>query len=318
MKKVATQSEILCAYRRELIDRRGLSPHTVQAYLHEARSLFEYVAASLPVAPEKGIDRDAIVTIDLWNLDIMDVRSWLATFQQAGQTRASLARHSAAAKSISSWLYRHEYSRTDAATRLKSPRPDSVLPHVLTQEQARTLMEYAQLRASDHDPLHIRDAAAVELLYASGMRIAELCSLDGDALGTDLTLRVIGKGNKERIVPYGVPAQRALMAYLAVRPVLAKRSDRPTRALFLGARGGRIDPRTLRAVVHTLAAEAGVPDISPHDLRHSAATHLLEGGSDLRTVQEILGHSSLSTTQKYTHVSAERLRSAFSQAHPRA
>jgi integrase/recombinase xerC len=161
----------------------------------------------------------------------------------------------------------------------------------------------------------VRDSAAVELLYASGLRISELCGLDVDSLGADSTVRVIGKGDKERIVPFGVPARRALASYLAVRGALLRA---PTRALFLGARGGRLDPRTMRDVVHRLAAGAGVPDVSPHDLRHSAATHLLDGGSDLRTVQEILGHSSLSTTQRYTHVSSERLRQAFDQAHPRA
>ena len=306
MTNTMNRDEMLEKYRRELASRRGLSDHTVTAYLTEAESLVVFVAGDT--------DED----IDLKDLDITDIRGWLAERQRAGHARSSLARHSAAIKSFCSWAYRMGLTRVDAAIRLKAPRPENSLPNVLTQDQARILLDYAHARALDGDPICCRDSAALELLYASGLRIAELCALDVDALGADATVRVIGKGNKERVVPYGVPAQRALMAYLQKRAQLAARGSVPTRALFLGARGGRLDPRLMREVVHRLAAEAGVPDISPHDLRHSAATHLLEGGSDLRTVQEVLGHSSLATTQRYTHVSAERLRSAFTQAHPRA
>ncbi len=299
--------ELLDGYQRELGPRRGLSDLTVEAYIHEARSLLEYLAASVGLEPHDPLN--------LENLELADVRSWLARFQRAGQSRSTLARHGASIRTFCSWLYRSGYSGQDAAARLKSPRPDNELPHVLSQDQARHLLNYAHERAKANDPVKVRDWAAAELLYASGLRISELCSLDVASLGADSTVRVIGKGNKERIVPYGVPATRALMRYLDLRPGLIKS---PTKALFLGVRGGRMNPRQMREVVHRLAAEAGVPDISPHDLRHSAATHLLEGGSDLRTVQEILGHSSLQTTQRYTHVSAERLRSAFSQSHPRA
>ncbi len=307
MEEVRFISEVIEQYRRELSMRRGLSPHTVAAYTHEAESLLDFLNTSIGVGPDEPVD--------LGLLTLTDVRAWLAQSQAEGQARSSLARHSAAIRTFSSWLYRSGYTEADVAARLKAPRADNELPNVLTQDQARQLLNYAQARAADEDPVHVRDMAALELLYGAGLRVSELCALNIESLQPNSTARVIGKGNKERVVPYGVPATRALMRYLIVRPMLAKK---PTRALFLGVRGGRLDPRSMRDIVYRVAAQAGVPEISPHDLRHSAATHLLEGGSDLRTVQEILGHNSLATTQRYTHVSAERLRQTFTQAHPRA
>ncbi|MGA8115869.1 MAG: tyrosine-type recombinase/integrase [Actinocatenispora sp.] len=173
-------------------------------------------------------------------------------------------------------------------------------------------------RDDGHDPVLLRDAATLELLYATGVRVSELCGLDIDDVDRVRRLvRVLGKGRRERSVPYGVPAEQALGHYLtAGRPLLAVPRSGP--ALLLGARGGRLDPRTVRRIVVRYAAAAGVPEVSPHALRHSAATHLLDGGADLRSVQELLGHASLGTTQVYTHVSVERLRSAYRQAHPRA
>lgn len=298
--------QIVDAYRSELAVRRGLSEHTVAAYVAEARSLLLYVAALADSRDDSQVD--------LRNLELADIRAWLAN--HAGQTRASLARHAASIRTFCHWLYLNDYTEADAAARLKSPRPDNALPHILNAQQVRDLLDYAKDRAANlQTPVAYRDHAALELLYASGIRVSELCALDIDAFGPESTLRVIGKGNKERVVPFGIPAQRALSAYLAVRSQLLVK---PNRALFLGVRGGRLDPRAMRDVVHRTATQAGVPDIAPHDLRHSAATHLLHGGSDLRIVQEILGHSSLGTTQRYTHVSSERLRAAFNQAHPRA
>lgn len=306
-------NELLSQYERELRLRRGLSENTVVAYLYEARSLCAFITRS--------IDADPGEPIDLSGLNLEDVRSWLAE-ASSGEARSSMARHSASIRTFSSWLYRGGFTDVDAAARLKAPRASNELPHVLTQDQARNLLGFVHDRAADGDPLHVRDSAMLELLYAAGLRVSELCELDVSSLRPDSTVRVIGKGNKERITPYGVPAMRALMAYLDVRSqlVAAPTSGGPAteKALFVGARGKRINPRTVRDTVHRLASQAGVPDISPHDLRHSAATHLLDGGSDLRTVQEILGHKSLATTQRYTHVSAERLRQSFVQAHPRA
>lgn len=316
-----TIDQIIGEYERELALRRGFSPHTVRAYVREARELLEFVAVLAGSGP-----RDEL---EIENLELADLRAWMA--EESPHAVASLARQSASIRSFTSWLYRSGYTRTNAGARLKAPRVSNELPHVLTEDQAAQLLDYAHERASDGDPVHVRDWAMLELLYATGIRVAELCALNMNQLGADRTLRVIGKGDKERVVPYGVPALRALDQYVRVRRALAKKpsacesgqgaartSTATTPALFLGASGSRINQRSVRDVVHRLAAQAGVPDISPHDLRHSAATHLLAGGSDLRTVQELLGHSSLATTQRYTHVSAERLRAAFNQAHPRA
>jgi integrase/recombinase XerC len=172
---------------------------------------------------------------------------------------------------------------------------------------------------SDESVTGLRDRALLELLYASGARVSEICGLDvGDVDLERHTVRVIGKGDKERVVPIGVPAIHAVRDWLANgRPGLVTRASGP--ALLLGLRGGRLDPRTARRAVHArLRAVPGVPDLGPHGLRHSAATHLLEGGADLRTVQELLGHATLATTQIYTHVSIERLRATYERAHPRA
>ncbi len=191
------------------------------------------------------------------------------------------------------------------------------LPTVLDADEAGALMDHAAVAADDGAAASVRDRAIVELLYATGIRVSELCATDLDDIDHDRrTARVRGKGDKERVVPFGIPAAHALRQWLAARGELVTPSSGA--ALFLGVRGGRIDPRTVRSSVHRLAAQAGVPDLGPHGLRHTAATHVLEGGADLRTVQELLGHATMSTTQRYTHVSVERLRSTFALAHPRA
>ncbi|EFV93245.1 site-specific tyrosine recombinase XerC, partial [Dietzia cinnamea P4] len=177
----------------------------------------------------------------------------------------------------------------------------------------------SELGAAEGDPLAVRDRLVVELLYSCGIRVAELCGLDVDDVDAERRLlRVIGKGDRERAVPYGAPADRALRAWLDTgRPALTNARSGP--ALLLGARGGRLDPRAARRIVNEVSeATPGAPRVSPHALRHSSATHLLEGGADLRHVQELLGHSTPATTQIYTHVSAERLRAAYRGAHPRA
>jgi integrase/recombinase XerC len=208
---------------------------------------------------------------------------------------------------------------SDPATRLQMPKARRTLPSVLRQDQALDAMAAAKSGAQQGDPLALRDQLIVELLYATGIRVSELCGLDIDDVdGPRRLLRVLGKGNKQRTVPFGEPAQAALTAWLSDgRPALATSDSGP--ALLLGARGRRLDPRQARTVVHqTMTAVDGAPDIGPHGLRHSAATHLLEGGADLRVVQELLGHSTLATTQLYTHVTVARLRAVHDQAHPRA
>lgn len=293
---------ILADYEHELAVRRGLSEHTVTAYVNEARSLANFL--------EQHSDD---VAGSLEHLELADLRSWLASHD--GHSRASMARHSAAIRSFSAWLYKNKYTNIDAGRRLKSPRADNELPQILTEAQAKKLLDTAEQRAQDEGGMAVRDWAMLEILYASGIRVSELVGLNTASLRPDSTLRVLGKGNKERIVPYGRPAREAIMQWLTVRQDVVKHDKD---AVFLGEAGKRIDPRMVRTVLDRLTVLAGVPRVGPHALRHSAATHLLNGGSDLRSVQKVLGHSSLGTTQRYTHVSAERLRAAFGQAHPRA
>jgi len=285
---------------------RGRSEHTRRAYLGDLRSLFAFLSERAPEASLAGL------TVPL-------LRSWLAAQASAGAARTTLARRTSAVKTFTAWAPRAGSIAGDPATRLQVPKARRTLPSVLREDQALDAMNAANSGAQQGDPLALRDRLIVELLYATGIRVSELCGLDTDDVDASRRLlRVLGKGNKQRTVPYGEPAQRALTAWLADgRPELATADSGP--ALLLGARGKRLDPRQARTVVHqTMAAVDGAPDIGPHGLRHSAATHLLEGGADLRVVQELLGHSSLATTQLYTHVTVARLRAVHDQAHPRA
>ncbi|HLV55881.1 MAG TPA: tyrosine recombinase XerC [Actinotalea caeni] len=300
--------ELLHAYAGYLEAQRGMSAHTVRAYLGDATQLLR----SLPVRAGAAVE-----TSDLDRLDLTTLRAWLADQARRGLSRSTLARRSASARTFTAWAHRTGRLPTDPGLRLLAPRPDTVVPATLAVDEAAAVLDVARTRADDGDPAHLRDWAALELLYASGVRVSELVGVDVDDLDLDQRLvRVLGKGGKERMVPFGVPAARALREWLAARPRLVGPTS--PHALFLGARGGRWDVRQVRAVVHELTALAGVRDLAPHGLRHTAATHLLDGGSDLRSVQEVLGHASLATTQRYTHISSERLRAAFRQAHPRA
>jgi integrase/recombinase XerC len=253
-------------------------------------------------------------------LDLTMLRSWLARLRTIGAARTTLARRAAAARTFTAWAHREGVLGTDIGQRLASPKARRELPAVLRQEQAAALVTAPRLGTPDlDDAIALRDRLLLELLYASGVRISELCGLDlADVDRSRRLLRVLGKGAKERSVPYGVPAEQALDAWLRRgRPALAQ-APASGSALLLGARGGRLHPTAARRIVAGYARAAGLPPVSPHGLRHSAATHLLEGGADLRSVQELLGHASLSSTQIYTHVSVERLRQAYRQAHPRA
>jgi integrase/recombinase XerC len=285
---------------------RGRSEHTRRAYLGDLRSLFDFVDDR---APEAGI---AGLTLPI-------LRSWLSALASTGAARTTLARRTSAVKTFTAWATRRGLIASDPAARLQVPKSRRTLPAVLRQDQALDAMAAAKSGAQQGDPLALRDQLIVELLYASGIRVSELCGLDIDDVDMSRRLlRVLGKGNKQRTVPFGAPALAAVDAWLSDgRPALATAASGP--ALLLGARGRRLDPRQARTVVHqTMAAVDGAPDIGPHGLRHSAATHLLEGGADLRVVQELLGHSSLATTQLYTHVTVARLRAVHDQAHPRA
>jgi integrase/recombinase XerC len=252
-------------------------------------------------------------------LDLRTLRSWLAKQQTLGRSRTTVARRATAARVFTAWLARTGRSATDAGASLGSPKAHASLPPVLRADEAADLIRAAAALADDGSPVGLRDVAMLELLYATGIRVGELVGLDLDDVDDDRrVVRVLGKGRKERSTPYGQPAARALGRWLALgRPALL--TEGAGAALFLGARGRRIDQRAVRTLVHQRIAEVpGAPDIGPHGLRHTAATHLLEGGADLRSVQELLGHASLATTQLYTHVTTDRLRRAYQQAHPRA
>ncbi|WP_262281404.1 tyrosine recombinase XerC [Micromonospora sp. MA102] len=339
--------EALPAPMREAVDDfadhlarvRNRSAHTVRAYVTDLVSLLDH-------AVRMGCT-------DLSELDLTVLRSWLAKQRTVGAARTSLARRAAAARTFSAWAHRAGLLAGDVAAPLASPRAHRELPTVLRADQAAALMDAPDRSrtpaptdagrprdgddtrpgkgdatptrdrgdappGSEPDPVLLRDRLLLELLYGTGVRISEACGLDvTDVDQGRRVVRVLGKGGRERAVPYGVPAQRALDAWLTQgRPALA--APRSDRALLLGARGGRLNPTTARRIVAGYAEAAGLPRVTPHGLRHSAATHLLEGGADLRAVQELLGHSSLASTQIYTHVSVERLRAAYRQAHPRA
>lgn len=296
------------AWERHLRLEKGRSEHTIRAYLGDLRSLTAHIGTAS--GRGAGTPRD---------LTLADLRGWLASQTGGGAARGSMARRAAAARSFCAWAHRTGRITTDPSVRLASPKRHRTLPGVLTAEHAGEVMDLAAVAADDDDPMSCRNRAMLELLYASGVRVGELTGLDVDDIDLrERIMRVIGKGDKERTVPFGLPAARAVEAWLVSgRPRVAVSSSGP--ALFLGRRGRRVDQRQVREVVHQMLRHLPeAPDLGPHGLRHSAATHLLEGGADLREVQELLGHSSLSTTQIYTHVSVERLRRSFEQAHPRA
>lgn len=297
-------------FAAHLRDHRRLSAHTISSYSGDLEQLSNYCGG-------------------LRSLNLAGLRTWLADLHAAGLARSTLNRKTASARAFTAWAYRRGHLREDPAVRLKSAAAGSRLPDVLQSQHVTDLT--AELRArreaaeasKDTDPgpwvLAVRDEALIELLYATGIRVSECAGLDTEAIDHQRQLvRVLGKGRKERAVPFGVPAKQALQRWTShARPMLVTAESGP--ALFLGRHGRRINVRVIRkSVDEALAALGTTAARGPHSLRHTAATHLLDGGADLRTVQEMLGHSSLATTQIYTHVSVEKLAAAYSQAHPRA
>lgn len=302
---VSLDVELAEAYRSHLITERNLSDNSIRAYLADLESLLLHIN-------QLGVS-------EFSQLDINHLRSWLANLQVRGAARSSLTRRVVSIRAFTYWGARNGWLPRDIGRDLVAPKPMRTLPKVLDVEGASTALESLSLRAGEEKtPQAIRDLAIVETIYGSGIRVSELVGLDlSDIDRTRNTLRVIGKGNKERIVPIGLPALRAIDEWLKVRSGITSKDSEA--ALFLGTRGNRIDQRVVREVVYDATQTlGGNKKLGPHALRHSAATHLLEGGADLRTVQEILGHSSLSTTQIYTHVTQERIKAAYEQAHPRA
>ena len=295
---------MLDEYEEFLSRTAGRSVHTVRAYIKDVQRLFIVMAA-------QGLN-------DITELTLGVLRVWLASeFDQ--HEASTVARRAASIRSFTAWCTRVGLLKVDVGQQLSPPKSKRSLPTYLKVEEASALLDLAAVAADDDDPLNIRNWAMLEMLYATGIRVSELVGLNLSSLDrTARTVRVLGKGNKERVVPFGIPADDALAQYLErgrTRLMNEKSSD----AVFLGSRGSRIDPRTVREVVYDMTrAVPGLLTLGPHGLRHSAATHLVEGGADLRSVQELLGHASLGTTQMYTHVSAHRLKAAYEQAHPRA
>lgn len=298
--------KLLTAFERNLKVERNLSPHTIRAYMGDLSSLL--------------IHLEKLGLRDIRDLELTHLRSWLANQAVKGGARTTLARRAVSIRTFTKWALKNKFVSSDVGASLATPKGHRTLPGVLDVNNAQIAMDSMATRAAqEQTPISLRDVAMVELLYATGARVGELCGLDiGDIDYSRNTIRVLGKGDKERVIPIGRPAVAALESYLKDgREALV--SAQSANAVFLGLRGKRIDQRTVRTVVYeALSAIEGIERMGPHALRHSAATHLLEGGADLRTVQEILGHASLATTQIYTHVSSARLQKVFKQAHPRA
>ena len=291
-------------YRDHLIAERNLSENSIRAYLSDLESLVTHLNAL-------GID-------EFSKLEVNHLRSWLANLHSKGAARSSITRRVVSLRAFSYWAFRNGWIARDIGQELVAPKPERTLPEVIDIDSALTLLAALETRANEEQsPESIRDVAVLELLYAAGIRISELVGMNLDDVDRERqTVRVFGKGNRERVVPIGVPALRAIDRWIEDgRHKLA--TDQSRNSLFIGSRGKRIDQRVARSIVYEAMKAIGL-ELGPHALRHTAATHLLEGGADLRTVQEILGHSSLATTQIYTHVSRDRIAKAYEQAHPRA
>lgn len=286
----------------------AVSEHTLRAYASDLRAFIVYCQV------------DELSTENIRSVvTLRAIRAWLASLVQQGKSRSTISRRTASIRSFTAWAYRRGYLDSDPGLLVTSARGDQKLPQVQTPSDTAELLSYAATRArEENSPAAIRDWTILETIYATGIRVSEVCSLDTTSIDQQgMTLRVIGKGNKERVVPFTRACLSALQAWLSHgRPSLA--IPEAGRALFVGDKGRRIDPRVIRSMIHRMCAQAGVRDLAPHALRHTAATHILAGGADLRAVQEMLGHSSLQTTQRYTHVDAQRLSAIYKQAHPRA
>ncbi len=290
---------VLAQYEEQLRLERGLAAHTIRNYLADLAHL-----------------RDAC-GVGIAEVSLATLRGWLADQAGQGVSAATLRRRVSCVRGFFAWCERDGLIAANPAVRLRAPKRGRYLPKVPSRAAIDQTLAAAQQRSEEAaEPVALRDQALLEVLYAGGLRVAELCGLQlADIDHERQCLRVTGKGDKQRVVPMGLPAMRALRTWLAVRNQLAVPTSPDT--VFLGVRGGRLNPRVARRIVEE-ATLAGGAAVGPHALRHAMATHLLDGGADLRSVQEMLGHASVATTQIYTHVSADRLREAFRQAHPRA
>ncbi|MFM5951244.1 MAG: tyrosine recombinase XerC [Micrococcales bacterium] len=291
-------------YRAHLEASRGYSQHTVKGYLADLADLVDFLEVSGLGAPSE--------------IDLESLRAWLFTLSERDMAKSSMARKTASVRSYTAWLYENGELTIDPGLRLRTPKASKSLPKVVTKEAMTTLLRDMESVANSGEPQAIRDLLIVELLYATGARVSELSGLNLNDIDENRRLiRVIGKGNKERMIPYGIPAESALRNWLDFgRPKLV--SPKTSFELLLNSQGKRLGTRQIYEVVAKALAGTALGAAGPHALRHTAATHLLDGGADLRAVQELLGHASLGTTQIYTHVSIERLKEGYKAAHPRA
>ena len=295
---------LITQYQEHLALVRNLSDNSIKGYVTDLESFLKHM--------------EKLGIVEFNQLEIEHIRSWLANLQTTGVARATLTRRIVSIRAFTNWAAASGWLNSDLGANLAIPKPHKTLPEVLNMDEAATVLKSLEVKAIEEPtPINLRDLALVEVLYGTGIRVSELCGLNlEDVDRTRNTLNVYGKGDKQRVVPIGIPAMKSIDNYISnARSEFI--NDNSAQALFLGSRGKRIDQRTVREVVYEAMKAVGAK-MGPHGLRHSAATHLLEGGADLRTVQEILGHASLATTQIYTHVSPERLQSAYKQAHPRA
>ena len=307
-----TLSRAIGLFQSYLADERRFSPRTVRAYRADLNRFTAFWESEFA-------NQDASRT-PLSRVDSLAVRSHLASLHRAGLTNRSLARHLSTLRSFFRWACREGHLEKSPAKGLPPPRVPHTLPRAMTLSDTETLLE-----SQDDGSLPERERALFELLYATGLRVSEAAGLDVEDLDlSSRVLRVVGKGNKERIVPFGEPAEGAIRDYLPVRAAVrgksrGAREEGAGEPLFVNTRGGRLTTRSMSRLLKRRLRAAGLPtEISPHALRHTFATHLLQAGADLRAIQELLGHASLSTTQKYTHLDAARLRDVYRQAHPRA
>jgi integrase/recombinase XerC len=283
---------------------KGYSLHTVRGYESDIREFLEFITS-------KNVEELRALSLD-------NLRDWLWALNQSGAAKASIARKSAAVRSFSAWAFKRGLLAEDPGLKLRSPKTSRTLPKVVSKDSIAAIFETLSARAADNNPESLRDLLIIEMLYATGIRVSELAALDLSSVdyGRNI-LRVIGKGNKERVVPFGQPAREALDSWIRLgRPKYE--TEKSGQALLLNSRGKRVGVRQIYGLVSAILETTPTGKAGPHAFRHSAATHLLDGGADLRAVQELLGHASLGTTQIYTHVSIERLKDGYKNAHPRA
>ena len=297
-------TQLIAQYEEHLALVRNLSDNSIRGYVGDLESFLAHM--------------EKLNVLEFKDLTIEHIRSWLANLQTTGVARSTLTRRIVSIRAFTNWAAANGWLTSDLGAKLAVPKAHRTLPEILNVDEAAQVLKALEVKAGEEvTAINLRDLAMLEVLYASGIRVSELCGLNlGDIDQSRNTLSVIGKGDRQRVVPLGIPAIKALLNYLS-NGRSEFLNNKSADAVFLGTRGKRIDQRTVREVVYEAMKAVGAT-MGPHGLRHSAATHLLEGGADLRTVQEILGHASLATTQIYTHVSPERLQSAYKQAHPRA